>query len=699
MEQVRAKLGKEEIIIETGKIAKQASGSVTVQCGGTMVLVTCVCSREARENMGFFPLTVEYQEKTFASGRIPGGFFKREGRPTEKEILTSRMIDRPIRPLFPEGMLNEVQVIATVLSSDGKNDSDVLAMIGASTALTISDIPFNGPIGGVRVCRVNGEFIVNPTFSEVEESDVEVIAVANEESVIMLEVGANKVKEEIVIEAIKTAHEALKPLIKIQEVFRKKVGKEKREDITFAQTDESVYKTVKEKGAKELKKRLMIRDKKERSESLKDLKEQLLNEIDPSDEGKIGKEISDAFEKIEKEIVRDMIIDENKRIDGRKPDEIRELSSEINILPCAHGSGLFTRGQTQALVVTTLGSSADEQRIETLKGPGVKSFMLHYNFPPFSVGETRPMRGPGRREIGHGALAEKALRAVLPEKESFPYTIRVVSEILESNGSSSMATVCAGSLSLMGSGVPITAAVSGIAMGLITRGDKYAILTDIAGTEDHCGDMDFKVAGTKDGVTAVQMDLKIKGISHKMLEEAFERAKKARLEILEHMNKTIAEPLSEVAPNAPRIVTVMIKPDKIGAVIGPGGKMIRKIIAETGADINIEDDGSCQIASSDKESLEKAVEWVKSITEEPEVGKVYNGRITKIMNFGAFCEYLPGQEGLIHVSELSDGFVKNAADVVKEGQETKVKLIGIDDQGRVKLSIKKVEDGKDKNKA
>ncbi|MFH1412366.1 MAG: polyribonucleotide nucleotidyltransferase [Candidatus Omnitrophota bacterium] len=691
MEQVRTKVGNGEVIIETGKLAKQAGGSVTVQCGGTVVLVTCVCSKQARENMGFFPLTVEYQEKTFAAGRIPGGFFKREGRPTEKEILTSRMIDRPIRPLFPEGMLNEVQVIATVLSSDGKNDADVLALIGASAALTISDVPFNGPIGGARVGIIKDKLVINPTFEEMEDSKAEIIVVANEESVIMLEAGADKIKEEKVIEAIKAAHEALKPLLEIQKELQKKIGKQKREDITFASFNEDLYAGIKSKNSAEIKKILMLSEKDERSEGMKGLKERLIEENKAEEDDGLKRDISGILDKIEKEIVRDLIIDEKKRIDGRKCDEIRALSSEVNILPCTHGSGLFTRGQTQALAIITLGSSADEQRIESLKGPGVKAFMLHYDFPPFSVGETRPMRGPGRREIGHGALAEKALKPVLPPREGFPYTIRLVSEILESNGSSSMATVCAGSLALMASGVPVSDAVSGIAMGLITKGKEYAVITDIAGAEDHCGDMDFKVAGTREGVTAVQMDLKIKGISYKIMEEAFERAKKARLEILDHMATTITRPMDDLAPNAPRIVTIMLKSDKIGAVIGPGGKMIKKIVAETGADVNIDDDGACQIASPDKESLDKAVAWVKSIVAEPEVGKTYNGRITKIMNFGAFCEYLPGQEGLIHVSELSGEFVKNVSDVVKEGQETKVKLIGVDDQGRVKLSIKQAE--------
>ncbi|RKY42664.1 MAG: polyribonucleotide nucleotidyltransferase [Candidatus Makaraimicrobium thalassicum] len=691
VEEVKVEFGREELIIKTGKLAKQAGGSVTVQCGGTMVLVTCVCSRQARENAGFFPLTVEYREKTFAAGRIPGGFFKREGRPTEKEILTSRMIDRPIRPLFPEGMLNEVQVIATVLSSDGKNDSDVLALIGASAALTISDIPFNGPIGGVRVGLTDDRFIVNPTFEELEESKLDLVVVANEESVIMLEAGADRISEDKMMEGIKAAQDPLNSLIDIQKQLREKTGKPKRENITFVEINEEIYRAVREKAPEKLKEIFQLSEKQQRVEYLELLKKQLVEDQVPEDSEDVEADVRSALAKVEKETVRDFILKKKKRVDGRKFDEIRPLCSEIDILPRTHGSGLFTRGETQALAVITLGTGSDEQRIETLRGEGVKTFMLHYNFPPFSVGETKPMRGPGRREIGHGALAEKALKPVLPLREGFPYTIRIVSEILESNGSSSMATVCASSLSLMASGVPITDAVSGIAMGMVKDGDDYAILTDIAGAEDHYGDMDFKVAGTKGGITAVQMDLKIRGISHQILEEAFDRARKARLEIMENMNKTIDKPLKEIAPNAPRIVTVMVKVDRIRDVIGPGGKMIRKIIAETGADINIEDDGACQIASADKESLDKAVDWIKGITAEPEIGKVYDARITKIMNFGAFCEFLPGQEGLIHVSELSAGYVKEVTDVVKEGQEVKVKLIGIDDQNRVKLSIKQAE--------
>jgi len=693
MNEIKVKLGNREITIATGKLAKQADGAVTVQCGGTMVLVTCVCSHQAREGMGFFPLTVEYKEKTFAAGKIPGGFFKREGRPTEKEILTSRMIDRPVRPLFPEGMLNEVQIIATVLSSDGKNDSDVLALIGASAALTISDIPFNGPIGGVRVGLIDGEYVVNPEFDEMEKSTMDLVVVANEESVIMLEAGADKIAEEKVLEGIKIAHKSLQDVVDVQKKLQERIGKTKRTDFEVTKLNEELYEKINQKASDKLKKIIQIREKQERIASLDELTKQLIEEEGPSAGDDIKGDLKSVLSKMEKGLVREIILETGKRVDGRKVDEIRPLCSEVNFLPKTHGSGLFTRGETQALAVITLGTSSDEQRIETLLGgDGVKAFMLHYNFPPFSVGEARMLRGPGRREIGHGALAEKALKPVLPSKEKFPYTIRLVSEILESNGSSSMATVCAGSLALMASGVPVESAVSGIAMGLMSGEGKYEILTDIAGAEDHTGDMDFKVAGTRDGVTAVQMDLKVKGIGFDILEKAFERAKKARLEILENMNKAISEPTQEVAENAPRIVTVMVKTDKIRDVIGPGGKVIRKIIAETGADINIDDDGACQIASENKESLDKAVEWVKGIIEEPEIGRIYDATITKIMNFGAFCEFLPGQEGLIHVSELADQYVKEVTEVVKEGQKVRIKVIGIDDQNRVKLSMKQAKE-------
>ena len=699
MTEVRTTLRNEELIIGTGKLAKQAGGSVTVQYGGTMVLVACCCAKKARENMGFFPLTVEYQEKTFAAGKIPGCFFKREGRPSEKAILTSRMIDRPIRPLFPKGMLNEVQVVATVLSYDGENDADVLALTGASAALSISEIPFDGPIAGVRVGMINGEFILNPTAADMEKSEIDVVMVANEESVVMLEAGTSGVDEEKVIEAIKFGHEGIKPLLAMQNELREKVGKPKREDITVSGINEDLYQKIKGSSAAKIREILQLPNKQQRAEELAALTQGLVDAEDPDGEKGLAGDVRDVVEKVERDVVRDVILKDRKRIDGRQFDEIRALSSEVNLLPRTHGSALFTRGETQALAVITLGTSSDEQRIDALEGETRRAFMLHYNFPSFSVGETRPMRGPGRREIGHGALAAKALIPALPHPEDFPYTIRLVSEILESNGSSSMATVCASSLCLMASGVPVKAPVSGIAMGLVKEGDEYAILTDIAGAEDHLGDMDFKVAGTRDGVTAVQMDLKVKGISFDIMKEAFAQARKARMELLDHMEGTIAAPAEDLSPHAPRIVTIMVKPDKIREVIGQGGKVIRGIIAETGAEINIEDDGTCQVSSPNKESLDRAVSIIEGILEEPEIGKVYDARVVKLMDFGAFVEFLPGQEGLVHVSEVSNEYVKEVGTILTEGQEVKVKLIGIDDKNRVKLSIKQAQGGETPDKA
>ncbi|MBU0570846.1 MAG: polyribonucleotide nucleotidyltransferase [Candidatus Omnitrophica bacterium] len=691
-EQVKIEIGGKELTIGTGKMAKQAHGSVTVQCGGTVVLVTAVCAKTARESVDFFPLTVEYQEKTFAAGKIPGGFFKREGRPSEKAILTSRMIDRPIRPLFPKGQMNEVQVIATVLSLDDENDADMLAITGASAALSISDIPFNGPIGAVRVGLVGDEFVLNPTFEQLEESKLDLVVVANEDDVIMLEAGADAIGEEKMLEAIKFGAIGVGPLLKLQNELRKKCGKTKREDIVCAELNEEIYALLKEKNSDKINKIMHMPDADERAKAIEILQDERIKEEVTEESNISEKNVRDAFSAMQKELMRAMVLKEKKRVDGRAFDQVRALDSEINLLPNTHGSALFTRGETQALAVITLGTGSDEQIMDALEGEYKRKFMLHYNFPPFSVGEARFLRGPGRREIGHGALAAKALKPILPDVDSFPYTIRLVSEILESNGSSSMATVCAGSLSLMASGVPVKNAVSGIAMGLVKEGDDYAILTDIAGLEDHCGDMDFKVAGTKDGITALQMDLKIKGVSLDELKEGFEKARNARISILDHMRKTIAEPLAEVAANAPRIVTIDVPVDKIRDVIGPGGKIIRGIIAETGADINIEDDGSCQVASANKESLDQAVKMVRDIIAEPEVGKVYDGKITKLMAFGAFCEFMPGKEGLIHVSELSGGYVKDVASIVKEGDAVKVVLFEIDKQGRNNLSVKRVKD-------
>jgi polyribonucleotide nucleotidyltransferase len=682
-------LGDNNLIIETGRMAKQADGAVTVTLGGTVVLVTATSS-EPREGIDFFPLTCEYQEKTYAAGKIPGGFFKREGRPTEKEILSARLMDRPVRPLFPKGFINEVQLVALVLSSDGENDSDVLAMVGASTALTISDIPFEGPIGTVRVGRVDGKFIVNPTYQQLASSDIDIIVTGTRKAVVMVESGSSQLSEEVIYDAIKFGHESLQPIIDLQEKMQKEAGKKKKE-VKLYIVDEGLLNTVRDLATAKLDEINRLGTKEQREEAINLLSKELKEKLVTEDSGYEDKDVKAALLEVEEEEVRKFIISQKKRVDGRKFDEIRPITCEVGILPRTHGSGLFTRGQTQSLSVTTLGTSADEQMIESLEGELQKSFMLHYNFPSFSVGEVKPMRGPGRREIGHGALAERALKAVMPTKEQFPYTVRVVSEILESNGSSSMATVCASTLSLMDAGVPIKEPVSGIAIGLITGGPEPIILTDIGGVEDHFGDMDFKAAGTKNGVTALQMDLKVQGISMDTIKKALEVARKARLFILDKMVTTISRPKEAVSTFAPRLVSIKLPEDKIGTVIGPGGKMIKKIIQETGATVDISDDGMCQVASTDSASVDKAVAIIRGIIEEPEVGKIYSGTIKRIMAFGAFCEILPGREGLIHVSELSNTFVKSVEEVVKLGDKVSVKLFEIDDQGRLNLSIKQAD--------
>ena len=690
VQKFETKLGQSELVIETGRMAKQADGACTVQLGGTVVLVTAVCSKKPREDIDFFPLTCEYQEKTYAAGKIPGGFFKREGRPSEKEILTARLMDRPIRPLFPEGFINEVQLVAIVVSSDGENDSDVLAMVGASTALSISDIPFSGPIAAVRVGRIDGKFVINPTFQELNSSDLDLVVTGSRDAIIMVESGSNEISEDDLAAAIKFGHESLQPILDLQEKMIKACGKKKRE-VTFYKIDEKLIAEVKKFSAAKLNDINILGTKEQREEAMDNLSRELMEKLATEDSGYSEKDVKNALSVVEEEAVRKFIIEKKKRVDGRRFDEIRQITCEVGVLPRTHGSGLFTRGQTQSLSVTTLGTSADEQMIDALEGETQKSFMLHYNFPPFSVGETRPMRGPGRREIGHGALAERALKAVMPNKENFPYTVRVVSEILESNGSSSMATVCASSLSLMDAGVPITKPVSGIAIGLIMDGKEPIILTDIGGVEDHYGDMDFKVAGTKDGITALQMDLKVQGIDMSVIKKALEIGKRSRLFILDKMAEAISGPKGVISQFAPHIVSFKISQSKIGEVIGPGGKNIKKIIQDTGVTIDIDDDGVVQIASQDGAAIEKAVNIVKGMVEEPEVGKIYSGKVKRIMNFGAFCEIMPGKEGLIHVSELANKFVKNVEDVVKVGDEVTVKVIEIDEQGRVNLSKKQAD--------
>ncbi len=685
IKQFKLDVAGKEMIVETGRMAKQADGAVTMQLGGTVVLVTAVCSKNPRVGADFLPLFVEYQERMYAGGKIPGGFFKREGRPTEKAILTSRLIDRPIRPLFPKGMTNEIQVMCMVMSSDLENDSDILAVNGTSFALTLSNIPFDGPIGAVRIGRVNGEFIVNPTFMELEESALDLVVVGRGDDVIMLESGATELSEEIVFEAITLAQKHIKEIIAVQVKLAKEMGITKR-DVTIQAVTEEVIAKVKELASAKLKDVLAISLKDQRAEAAAALKKEIIEALVTDESGISEADVKEAFGKIEKGLIRDTIVNEGKRTDGRQKTEIREITCEVGLLPRAHGSGLFTRGETQSLAVTTLGTADDEQRIDSLEGDATKSFMLHYNFPPFSVGEVKPVRGPGRREIGHGALAERAIKPIMPSKDDFPYTVRLVSEILESNGSSSMATVCASTLALMDAGVPIKKPVSGIAMGLVKEGDKYLILTDIAGAEDHFGDMDFKVAGTRDGITAVQMDLKVKGVSLPLIKEILAQAKDARMEIMDKIEAVIANPNANLSSYAPRIESFKIDTEKIRDVIGSGGKVIRKIIADTGASINVEDDGTVQVASPDREALDKAVAIIQGIVQDPEVGKIYDATVKRIMDFGAFVEILPGKEGLCHVSELSTEYVKNPSDIAKVGDQFQVKLLEIDSMGRLNLS-------------
>jgi polyribonucleotide nucleotidyltransferase len=688
---LNVKFGKEDLILETGNIAKQANGSVTVMYGGTVVLVTACMSKEIREDQDFFPLTVEYQEKTYAAGRIPGGFFKREGRPSESEILVARLIDRPIRPLFPKGILNEVQIMAIVLSSDGENDPDILSVIGASASLSISDIPFDGPLACCRVAYLNNEFILNPTYEESEKADLDVVVAANSKGVVMLESKAKEVSEETYLEAVKFGFDNLQCIISLQEEFKQKFGKPKQ-NVPLKTIDPELIKKVDDLSVEKLKEIYQLSTQDQRVEQIHLLTKELETKL--AGETHSIADIKMALDDVEKTQIRRKILKENTRLDARGFSEIRPISCGVSVLPRTHGSSLFTRGQTQSLAVTTLGTGEDEQLIEALEGEKYKSFMLHYSFPPFSVGETAPVRGPGRREIGHGALAEKALLAVMPSKEKFPYTIRVVSEILESNGSSSMATVCAATLSLMDAGVPIKDAVGGIALGLIKAEKKSVILTDITGLEDHFGDMDFKVAGTKSGITAVQLDLKIDGIDIELLSDCLLQAKTARSVVLDKMNSALACPREQLSVYAPRIDIVKVNTEKIGELIGPGGKTIKKIIAQTGATIDIQDDGNVLVSSTDSAKSQEAIKMIKTITEDIEIGRIYICRVKRIVNFGAFCEIAPGKDGLVHVSELTDHFVKNVEDVVKLGDEIKVKVIGIDDLGRINLSKKQAEENK-----
>ena len=685
------------LVIETGKLAKQAGGAVLVRYGDTAVIVAATASAEPREGIDFFPLTVDYEERLYSVGKIPGGFFKREGRPSEAAILAGRLIDRPIRPLFTEGYRNDVQVVATVLSVDQNNPPDIPAMIGASCALSISDIPFNGPIGGVRIGRIDGSLIVNPTVEEQDKSELNLVVAGTRDAVLMVEAGASQLSEEVILEAITYGHEIIKELVAFQDEIAAKVGKEKRE-LKMYQVPAEIDAAVRGFASSGMQLAVANPDKLAREESIKKLKQETASHFAATYPDN-AKEVSYMFQKILKETVRKMITFDKVRPDGRKVDEVRPINCEVGLLARTHGSGLFTRGQTQVLSVTTLGAIGDEQILDGLGVEESKRYMHHYNFPSFSVGETRPSRGPGRREIGHGALAERALVAVLPSETEFPYTIRIVSEVLESNGSTSMGSVCGSTLSLMDAGVPIKAPVSGVAMGLVKDGDAYTILTDIQGMEDALGDMDFKVAGTEQGVTAIQMDMKISGITRDILADALEQARRGRMHIMGKMLEAIQEPRPELSPYAPRIITMEIHPDKIRDVIGPGGKIIKKIIDETGVKIDIEDDGKVFIAAVDMEAGQKAVRIIETLVRDVEVGGVYLGKVTRLMNFGAFVEILPGKEGLVHISQLARERVAKVEDVVKVGDEILVKVTEIDRQGRVNLSRKDLLKGEPRENA
>lgn len=683
-EQITIDYAGRQLTISTGALAKQADGSVVVRYGDAVVLVTVVVDKRASAK-DFLPLTVNYHEMSYAAGKFPGGFFKREGRPSEREILMSRLIDRPLRPLFPKGFTNEVQVIATVLSADQENDPAIMGILGASCALTISEIPFDGPLAGVKVGRKNGSFVINPTPLDLEESELDIVVTGNKEAIIMVEGQAKFVSCEDLIEAIHFGHQKLIPLIEIQEQLKEKVGRQKWEVIVDSRLD-ALVQELKGKAEEDILKAFSASGKQERAKKQNDVFDGLIS-VYPDIEEALMKT---AFEEMTRDILRKQLFATSRRIDGRTWEDIRPLSCQAGILPRTHGSALFTRGETQALALTTFGTSEDEQKVESLmEGETFKTFMLHYNFTPFSVGEVAMLRGPTRREIGHGNLAERALTPILPPKEDFPYTIRIVSEILESNGSSSMATVCSGCLSLMDAGVPIKEPVAGIAMGLVKEGDNEIILSDILGDEDHLGDMDFKIAGTRDAITAIQMDIKIKGISKETMQKAVVQGQKGIRTILDAMAQTLEKPRETMSPYAPRIFTIRIKPDKIRDVIGPGGKIIRGIVEQTGVKIDIEDDGMVKIASIDEGSANQAIDIIKKLTKEAELGEIYTGKIKKIIDSGVIVEILPGVEGYVHVSQLAEGYVKKATDVVKEREEITVKVIEIDPtNGRIKLSRK-----------
>jgi polyribonucleotide nucleotidyltransferase len=683
---VSVELGGRTLSIQTGKVARQAGGSAWIQYGGTVVLAAATADKRPIERKGFAPLTVDYRERTYAAGKIPGGFFKREGRPTEKEVLSSRLIDRPLRPLIHKDFPYETQVMITVLSSDQENDSDVLALCAASTAMQLSDIPFPTCISGVRVGKVNGELVLNPTFAELEQSTMDVVVAGTDDDIVMVEGGTREVSEAELLEVLRFAQGYIRVLNQLQEDLKRTNGKPKRPLVVPVETAD-IRAALEESVGARLVDALRIPRKEERQEAL----DTLVSEAAAAFGERFGARaalLGEVAHDLEREHMRRMVLAEGVRADGRAPDQIRPIRAEVSVLPRTHGSALFTRGETQALAVTTLGTSTDEQRVEELEGQSWKSYMLHYNFPPFSVGEVRPNRGPGRREIGHGALAERAIEPVIPTDTIFPYTIRVVSDVLESNGSSSMATVCAGTLSLMDAGVPVKAPVAGVAMGLIREGDRHAVLTDILGVEDHLGDMDFKVTGTAHGITAFQMDSKIGGIDFQILTEALERARDARLYVLEVMERCLSQPRADISVYAPRISIVQIDPDKIREVIGPGGKIIKRITEETGAQIDIEDSGEVRIAAYSSEGGKRAEQMIRDIVEDPEVGRIYDAKVRSIVSFGAFLEIVPGRDGLLHVSEIDHKRIARVEDVLKLGDIVRVKVIGVDREGKIKLSRK-----------
>ena len=688
MQQISIPLGGTTLTIECGKLAKQANGSAYVRYGDTVVLATA-CAVEPREPTDFLPLTVDYREYNYAAGKIPGGFFKREGRPTEKEILTSRLIDRPMRPLFPEGFCDETQVIAMVLSADTENNPDIVGMVAGAAALYLSDIPFLTPLGAVRVGLVDGRLITNPTYAESKASLLNLVVAGSEDAVVMVEASAGQVSETTISEAVHYAHGEIRRIVAAQRELFTRLGIQKR-DFTPPVHDQAFYQEVFQKIAEPLHEAMDTSKyvKQQSHRKIAAIREELINSYPEEDEEK-RRQAARYFDAVEERLFRDDVLQKGLRPDRRAFDQVREITCEVGMLPRTHGSALFTRGETQALVTVTLGTGEDQQRLDVLEGEAFKRFMLHYNFPPFSVGEVKFLRGPGRREIGHGALAERALLSVIPDEEVFPYTIRIVSDILESNGSSSMATVCGGCLALMDAGVPIKAPVAGIAMGLVMEGDKYAILTDIAGAEDHYGDMDFKVAGTREGITALQMDIKIGGITPEVMAEALERAKAARLHVLEKMLQTLPEPRPTISSNAPRIYTLQINRQKIGELIGPGGKVIRGIVEQTGAKIDVEDDGKVNVAAVDEAAANKALKMIRDLVAEAELGKTYLGKVVRLADFGAFVEIFPGTDGLLHISEVAEHRIRDVRDELKEGDQVLVKVISIDGN-KIRLSRKAV---------